>query len=72
MVFFNVGANFPDYVVCRSYIENLAWGSSWIYGRICANHVNDRFVGVLKVALISAIHATGDIRKFQIYEGTFC
>lgn len=24
----------------------------------------------LKVALISAIHATGDIRKFQIYEGT--
>ena len=25
----------------------------------------------LKVALISAIHATGDIRKFQIYEGTF-
>ena len=50
--FFNVGANFPDYVVCVDPIlKNLAWGSSWIYGGICANHVNDRFVGVLKSSI---------------------
>ena len=70
--FFNVGANFPDYVVCRSYIEKFGLGV--VPGYTVGFVRIMLMIGLLeslKVALISAIHATGDIRKFQIYEGTF-